>query len=68
MSPPARNFFWGARYFDFWLPATIPYRRYAFLHEPAPATAIWLAAALGATALALAAGRGVGRWLAGLRR
>ncbi|HSS37545.1 MAG TPA: hypothetical protein VLT58_02135 [Polyangia bacterium] len=68
MSPPARNFFWGARYFDFWLPASTAYRRYAFLQEPAPATAIWLAAAVGGTALALAAGRGVGGWLARLRR
>ncbi len=39
MSPPARNFFWGARYFDFWLPASTAYRRYAFLHESASATA-----------------------------
>ncbi|MES1205121.1 MAG: hypothetical protein ABUS79_04215 [Pseudomonadota bacterium] len=68
MSPPARNFFWGARYFDFWMPASAAYRRYAFLQEPASATAIWLAAALGVTALALGAGRGVGRWLARLRR
>jgi hypothetical protein len=68
MSPPARNFWWGARYFDFWLPASSHYRRYAFMHEPAAATVLWLGAALGATALALAAGRGVGRWLARLRR
>ncbi len=34
MSPPARNFFWGARYFDFWMPAFTHYRRYLFLHEP----------------------------------
>ncbi len=68
MSPPARNFLWGARYFDFWLPPGDAYRRYVFLHEPASATAIWLAVALATTALALGAGRGVGRWLARLRR
>lgn len=68
MSPPARNFFWGARYFDFWLPASSAYRRYAFLHEAGSATAIGLGAAAVGTALALGAGRGVGRWLARLRR
>ncbi|HVY36878.1 MAG TPA: hypothetical protein VHM31_03055 [Polyangia bacterium] len=68
MSPPARSFFWGARYFDFWLPPSDLYRRYAFLRETPPATAVWLAVALAGTALALAAGRGVGRWLSRLRR
>ncbi|MFL5307179.1 MAG: hypothetical protein ACJ8F1_18330 [Polyangia bacterium] len=68
MSPPARNFFWGARYFDFWLPASTAYRRYAFLDESASATVTWLVAALVTTTLALAAGRGAGRWLARLRR
>jgi len=68
MSPPARNFFWGARYFDFWLPPSDLYRRYAFLRETPAATAVWLAVALGGTALALAAGRGMGRWLSRLRR
>jgi len=68
MSPAARNYFWGARYFDFWLPASSAYRRYAFLREPGGATAIGLVAATVGTALALGAGRGVGRWLARLRR
>lgn len=68
MSPHARNYFWGARYFDFWLPATTYYRRYAFLPESGLATLLWLIAALGGTALSLAAGRGFGRWLARLRR
>jgi hypothetical protein len=68
MSPHARNFFWGARYFDFWMPPTTHYRRYEFLAEPGVATAIWLAAALVGAALSLAAGRGFGRWLARLRR
>ncbi len=68
MSPHARNFFWGARYFDFWMPPTTHYRRYAFLAEPGAATAIWLAAALVGATLSLAAGRGFGRWLARLRR
>jgi hypothetical protein len=68
MSPHARNYFWGARYFDFWLPATTHYRRYAFLPESGLATVLWLIAALGGTTLSLAAGRGFGRWLARLRR
>ncbi len=68
MSPGARNFFWGARYFDFWLPASSAYRRHAFLNEPAAATAIGLGAAAVGTVLALSAGRAVGRWLARLRR
>jgi len=68
MSTHARNFLWGARYFDFWLPATTHYRRYAFLTEPGAATAIWLGAALVGSGLSLAAGRGFGRWLARLRR
>jgi len=68
MSPRARNFFWGARYFDFWLPATTLYRRYAFKAEPGAATVTWLVAALAGAAVSLAAGRGFGRWLARLRR
>ncbi|HXJ21139.1 MAG TPA: hypothetical protein VMT03_12985 [Polyangia bacterium] len=68
MSPRARNFFWGARYFDFWMPPTTHYRRYAFLSESGAATAIWLAVAFAGTSLSLAAGRGFGRWLSRLRR
>jgi hypothetical protein len=68
MSTHARNFFWGARYFDFSMPATAYYRRYAFKAEPGTATAIWLAVAFVGTSLSLAAGRGFGRWLARLRR
>jgi hypothetical protein len=68
MSPPARNYFWGARYFDFWLPATTAYRRYAFLQEPGAAMLVELAEAIVGTVLALAMGRAVGRWLARLRR
>ncbi|HVZ89436.1 MAG TPA: hypothetical protein VHG72_20915 [Polyangia bacterium] len=68
MSPPARNFFWGARYFDFWMPAVAHYRRYLFLEEPGLATVVWLAAALLGACLSVAAGRATGRWLARLSR
>ncbi len=68
MSPPARDFFWGARYFDFWMPPVAHYRRYAFLTEPAAQTAVWLVVAVAGSALSLAAGRAAGRWLARLRR
>jgi hypothetical protein len=68
MSPHARNYFWGARYFDFWMPPTTHYRSYTFLNEPGAATALWLVFALVGAGLSLAAGRGFGRWLARLRR
>ena len=68
MSQHARNFFWGAKYFDFWLPPETHYRRYLFLAEPAGAVARGLGFALLGTAASIAAGRAVGRWLARLRR
>jgi len=68
MSPHARNFFWGAKYFDFWLPPQTLYRRYQFLFEPAGVVARGLGLALLGTAASIAAGRAVGRWLARLRR
>jgi hypothetical protein len=68
MSPHARNFFWGARYFDFWMPAWSHYRQYTFLPEAAGATARGLVAAVVGAGLSIAAGRGTGRWLARLRR
>ncbi len=68
MSPHARNYFWGAKYFDFWLPPETLYRRYRFLAEPAGAVVRGLAFAFLGTALSIAAGRAVGRWLARLRR
>jgi hypothetical protein len=68
MSPRARNFFWGARYFDFWMPAHAYYRRYTFLEESGGATAVGLAAAVLGSGLAIAAGRAIGRWLGRLRR
>ncbi len=68
MSPHARNFFWGARYFDFWMPAFAYYRRYAFIEESAGATAVGVVAAVLASGLAIAAGRAIGRWLGRLQR
>jgi hypothetical protein len=68
MSPHARNFFWGARYFDFWLPPESFYRRNVFRLEPSAVLARGLAVAALSSMLSVAAGRGVGRWLARLRR
>jgi hypothetical protein len=68
MSTHARNFFWGARYFDFWMPPVAHYRRYEFLTDATGVTAIWLVAALVGSGLSLGAGRAAGRWLARLRR
>ncbi|HEY6476494.1 MAG TPA: hypothetical protein VI456_07910 [Polyangia bacterium] len=68
MSPHARDFFWGARYFDFWMPAYAHYRRYTFLEEAGGATAVGVAAAVLASGLSIAAGRATGRWLGRLRR
>jgi hypothetical protein len=68
MSPHARNFFWGARYFDFWMPPEFLYRRNLFFQEPAAAVARGLALACLGAALSVAVGRGIGRWLARLRR
>ena len=68
MSPPARNFFWGARYFDFWMPPFTFYRRYLFLSEPGMVTVGWLLAAVVGAGISIAAGRAAGRWLGRLRR
>jgi hypothetical protein len=68
MSPHARNFFWGARYFDFSMPAFMHYRRYTFIEEPARVTAVGVLAAILGGGLSIAAGRSMGRWLARLRR
>jgi hypothetical protein len=68
MSPPARSFFWGAKYFDFWLPPETLYRRYLFVPRPPGALVRGLGFAFLGTALSIAAGRAVGRWLARLRR
>ncbi|HEY4393160.1 MAG TPA: hypothetical protein VGP64_03815 [Polyangia bacterium] len=68
MSPHARNFFWGARYFDFWMPAHAHYRTYTFIEETTRATAVGVLAAVVGAGLSIAAGRATGRWLARLRR
>jgi hypothetical protein len=68
MSPHARNFFWGARYFDFWMPASAYYRSYLFREEAAGALAVGVLAAVLGSGLSIAAGRAIGRWLARLRR
>jgi hypothetical protein len=68
MSPHARNFFWGARYFDFWMPAHAYYRSYRFKEEWASATAVGVLAAVLGSGLSIAAGRAIGRWLGRLRR
>ena len=68
MSTHARNFFWGARYFSFWMPPVAYYRRYLFFPESGVLTAGWMLAAVVGTGLSIAAGRAAGRWLARLRR
>jgi hypothetical protein len=68
MSPPARNFFWGAKYFDFGMPSWFNYRRYEFFSEPPGDLVRELALALAGAVLSAAAGRGVGRWLGRVRR
>jgi hypothetical protein len=66
MSPAARNYFWGARYFDFWLPEHVLYRRYLFLSDPAVARGLILAFAGSCASVAL--GLVYGRWLARVER
>jgi hypothetical protein len=68
MSPPARNFFWGARYFDFWMPAFTRYRRYVFIEEAGYQIVAGVVAAVLGSSLSIAAGRATGRWLGRLRR
>jgi hypothetical protein len=68
MSPGARTYFWGAKYFDFWLPPETLYRRYLFIPGSGAALVRGLGLALVGTAVSIAAGRAVGRWLARLRR
>jgi hypothetical protein len=68
MSPPARNFFWGAKYFDFGMPSWFHYRRYAFLTETRGELVRELALAIGGAVVSAAAGRGIGRWLGRVRR
>jgi hypothetical protein len=68
MSPHARNFFWGARYFDFWMPAFTHYRRYVFREEPESQIVAGVLAAVLGSSLSIAAGRATGRWLGRLQR
>jgi hypothetical protein len=68
MSQHARNFFWGARYFDFWMPASARYRRYVFIEEAGLQIAAGVLAAVLGSSVSIAAGRATGRWLGRLRR
>jgi hypothetical protein len=68
MSPHARNFFWGARYFDFWMPAFTHYRRYVFREEPGYQIVAGVLAAVLGSSVSISAGRATGRWLGRLRR
>jgi hypothetical protein len=68
MSPHARNFFWGARYFDFWMPAYARYRNYQFIAEPSSQLAVGVLSAVLGSGLSIAGGRAMGRWLGRLRR
>jgi hypothetical protein len=68
MSPYARNYFWGAKYFDFWTPAWAPYRRYAFIEETTLHVVLGIALSLPVAVLSVAGGRAWGRWLARVQR
>jgi hypothetical protein len=68
MSPDARNYLFGARYFDFWLPPQVLYRRYLFLEQAAGPLALGLVEALAASVLSVAVGLRFGRWLARVKR
>jgi hypothetical protein len=68
MSPSARDYFWGAKYFDFAMPSTFHYRRYLFLDESRGDLWGGLALALAGAVASVAAGRGVGGWLGRVRR
>ena len=68
MSPSARDYFWGAKYFDFAMPSTFLYRRYLFLGESRGELLGGLALALLGVVASVAAGRVVGRWLGRVRR
>jgi hypothetical protein len=68
MSPPARNYLWGARYFDFWLPPHFLYRRYLFFPEDPAALPPGLALAAIEAAGSAVVGAAFGRWLARVRR
>jgi hypothetical protein len=68
MSPPARNYLWGARYFDFWSPPDFIYRRYLFWPEPASDLATGLGLALAGAMLSVLVGLAFGGWLRRLVR
>ncbi len=68
MSPGARNYLFGARYFDFWEPPQLLYRRYLFLDEAPGPLAVELIQAVVASALSVAVGLRFGRWLARVER
>jgi hypothetical protein len=66
MSPAARNFFFGAKYFGYNYPSTSYYVRYMFY----PETQLWqeMAIALGAAILTTRLGLAWGTWMQRIRR
>jgi hypothetical protein len=69
MSPSARDYFWGAKYFDFAMPSTFHYRRYLFLGDESRGELLrGLALGLLGAVASVAAGLAVGRWLGRVRR
>jgi hypothetical protein len=68
MSPPARNYFWGARYFDFAMPPEFLYRRYLFYLEPPRELWLGLGCAFVGAIVSVWVGLSFGRWLRGIVR
>jgi hypothetical protein len=68
MSHAARNYFWGALYFDFATPAWSPYRNHMFFWEGTIPHVVGIVGGFGAAALSGIAGRAMGRWFAQLQR
>ncbi len=68
MSHGARNYFWGAKYFDYSSPEWEPYRRYVFLPQSNVARVVGVAASFAIAVVSAGSGRAAGRWLGRLER
>jgi hypothetical protein len=70
MSPLARNWFFGAIYFDYNLPDQSLYVRHLFLPSEATAAQFWrgMALAFGGSILSVRVGLSLGRWMQGVKR
>ncbi len=68
MSPHARNYFWGAKYFDFSMPSWWYYRRYAFMPEDGTRRIVEMVLAWAASMGSALCGWSAGGWLGRVRR